>query len=133
MTPELTLVFAAIFASVALGVWAIGSLVLNWGTVEQRQIRKLAQGRSDVLADLQLTDVPSPWVKRFQQAVPKSPKEMSALRRRLTAAGYRSSVVTVVYALAEILLPILFGGGALLYFGFSKWYVAIFAAALGFV
>lgn len=133
MSPELSLAFVAIFASVALAVWALGSIALNWGTVEQRQIRKLAQGRNEVLADLQLTDVPSPWVKRFQQAVPKSPKEMSALRRRLTAAGYRSTVVAVVYALAEILMPILFGGGALLYFGFSQWYLAIFAAALGFV
>jgi tight adherence protein C len=131
MTPELTLVFAAVFASVALGVWAIGSLVLNWGTVEQRQIRKLAQGRSDVLADLQLTDVPSPWVKRFQQAVPKSPKEMSALRRRLTAAGCRSSVVTVVCALprGSASYPVWRRRAAVLD---SERYVAIFAAALGF-
>jgi tight adherence protein C len=133
MSPDLSLLYLAVFASVALAVWAIGSIALNWGTVEQRQIRKLSQGRSELLADLQLTDVPSPWVKRFQQAVPKSPKEMSALRRRLTAAGYRSTMVAVVYALAEVVLPILFGGAALLYYGFSEWYIAMFAAALGFV
>jgi tight adherence protein C len=133
MSSELSLLYVAIFASVALAVWAIGSLAVNWGTVEQRQIRKLSQGRSDLLTDLQLTDAPSPWVKRFQQVVPKSPKEMSALRRRLTAAGYRSTMVAVLYALAEVVFPILFGGAALLYYGFSEWYIAIFAAALGFV
>ena len=50
-----------------------------------------------MLAQLQLTDAPSPWVKRFQQVVPKSPKDMSRLRRRLSAAGYRSLTAAVVY------------------------------------
>ena len=80
--------------------------MLNWSSTEQRQIRKLSQGRSNLLTELQLTDVPSPWMKRFEQAVPKSPKEMSALRRRLTAAGYRSATTAVIYALAEMVLPV---------------------------
>jgi tight adherence protein C len=84
------------------------------------------------MADLQLTDAPSPWVKRFQQVVPKSPKEMSALRRRLTAAGYRGPAVAVVYAASEVLLPFVFAGVALSVFGFSKWHYAIPAAGLGF-
>jgi tight adherence protein C len=133
MLPDSSLIFVGVFASVALAVWAIGSLVLNWTTFEQREIRKLAHGRPHVLADLQLTDAPSPWAKRFQQVVPKSPKDMSALRRRLTAAGYRSTTAAAVYALAEILLPVLFGVGALFQFGFSRWYIAIFAAVFGFV
>jgi tight adherence protein C len=133
MSPEIALIYVGVFASVAFAVWAIGSAMLNWTTVEQREIRRLAQGRSEVLADLTLSDGPSPWVKRFQQVVPKSPKEMSALRRRLTAAGYRSASAAAAYALAEVFLPILFAGGSLLYFGFSRWYVALFAAAFGFV
>ena len=95
MSPEIALVLVAVFASVALAVWAVASSVLIWGTAEQREIRRLSQGRGDNFAELQLTDVPSPWVKRFQQVVPKSPKEMSALRRRLTAAGYRSTGAAV--------------------------------------
>jgi tight adherence protein C len=132
MSPEIA-IYVAVFASVALGVWAIGSLVLNWGSVEQRQIRKLSHGRAELLTDLNLTDVPTPWAKRFQQAVPKSPKEMSALRRRLTTAGYRSMSAAVLYSLAEITFPFLFAGVGLLYFGFSQWYLALFAGAFGFV
>jgi len=132
MSPEIA-IYVAVFASVALAVWAVGSIVLNWGSVEQRQIRKLSHGRGEVLTDLQLTDVPTPWVKRFQQAVPKSPKEMSALRRRLTAAGYRDTSTAVLYSLAEITLPFIFAGVGFLYFGFSQWYLALFAGALGFV
>src|SRR5688572_9862726 len=121
MSPELS-IYVAVFASVALAVWAIGSIVLNWGSVEQRQLRKLSQGRGELLTELHLTDVPSPWVKRFQLAVPKSPKEMSALRRRLTAAGYRNTSTAVLYSLAEVTLPVLVAAAALLYFGFSRWY-----------
>lgn len=133
MSQELALVLVAVFVSVTLAVWALASTVMNWGTVEQREIRRLSQGRVDNLAELQLTDVPSPWVKRFQQVVPKSPKEMSALRRRLAAAGYRSTVAAVAYASAEMLLPVLFAAASLLVFGFSRWYYAMFAAAFGFV
>jgi tight adherence protein C len=133
MTPGLLLIYLSVFASVALAVWALGSLVMNWGTVEQRQIRKLSQGRTDMLAELQLMDVPSPWVKRFQQAVPKSPKEMSALRRRLAAAGYRSTSAAVFYSAAEFGLPVLFTALGLVYFGLFRWYYAFFAGAVGFV
>jgi tight adherence protein C len=134
MTPEFTVVvLLGVFLSVGLAVWAIGSSVVRWGSPEQRGIRRLADGRAaDVIADLQLTEIPSPWVKRFQQVVPKSPKEMSALRRRLATAGYRSSGVAVVYGMAEMVLPFVFGGGALMIFGFGKWAYAIIAAALGF-
>lgn len=132
MTPGLLLIYLSIFASVGLAVWALGSLVMDWGSVEQRQIRKLSQGRTDVLAELQLMDVPSPWVKRFQLAVPKSPKEMSALRRRLAAAGYRDTSTAVLYSIAEFGLPIIVGALALFYYGFGKWYYAGFAAVIGF-
>lgn len=133
MAPDISLIVVGVFLSVALAAWALGSMVVRWSTPEQRGIRKLSQhGRGDLMAELQLTDAPSPWVKRFQQVVPKSPKEMSALRRRLTTAGYRGPGVAVMYAASEALLPFVFAGGALMMFGFSKWYYAIFAAGLGF-
>ena len=132
MTPDVGFVLVGVFLSVALGAWAIGSMLVRWSTPEQRGIRKLSHGRGDLIADLRLTDVPSPWVKRFQQVVPKSPKEMSALRRRLSTAGYRSPTVAVVYAAAEVLLPFVFAGTALFVFGFSKWFYALVAAGLGF-
>ena len=45
-------------------------------------IRKLSQRGESVLAQLNLTELPGPWVKRFQQMVPRSPKDMTRLRRR---------------------------------------------------
>jgi tight adherence protein C len=112
----------------------LGALVLRWVTPEQREIRKLAgRGADGIMAELELTDVASPWVKRFQQVVPKSPKEMTKLRRRLTAAGYRTVSAAIIYGAAEVILPFVFGGLALLTFGFTRWYIPLFAAAFGYM
>ncbi|MEO7272772.1 MAG: type II secretion system F family protein [Vicinamibacterales bacterium] len=133
MTFDLPLVLIGVFASVALGIGALVSYALTWTTPEQRQIRRLAQRGEGVLAQLQLTEAPSAWVKRFQQMVPKSPKDMTRLRRRLATAGYTSLGAAVVYAGSEALLPFVVGGATLIVFGFSKWYFALLGAMLGFV
>jgi len=41
--------------------------------------------------------------------------------------------VAVVYAAAEVILPIVFAGLMLVLFGFSKWHLALFGAAAGYV
>jgi tight adherence protein C len=134
MTPDVVVALIAVFAAVALTAGLISTLAFRWAAPEQREIRKLAgRGADGIIAELELTDVASPWVKRFQQVVPKSPKEMSKLRRRLTAAGYRSVSAAVIYGASEVVLPFVAGGLALLIFGFTKWYVALFAAAIGFM
>ena len=134
MSIDLPYVLIAVFASVALGVGALVSFALTWSAPEQREIRRLSQlGAEGVLAQLNLQETPSAWVKRFQQMVPKSPKEMTALRRRLTRAGYRGLTAAVVYGAAEVLLPFVVGGLTLMLFGFSRWYFALLGAGVGFV
>jgi len=133
MNIELSFMLIAVFASVALGIGALVSYAITWTTPEQREIRKLAQRGDGMLAQLQLTEAPSPWVKRFQQVAPKSPKDMSRLRRRLATAGYTSLSASAIYAAGEMLLPFVVGGIALATFGFSRWYFALLGAALGFV
>ena len=134
MTIDLPLVLIAVFASVALAAAALASLALTWTTPEQRQIRRLSQRSSDgILAQLHLTEAPAPWVKRFQQIAPKSPKDMTRLRRRLATAGYRSLTAAVVYGASETLMPFIIGGLTLMIFGFSRWYFALLGAAFGFV
>jgi tight adherence protein C len=134
MSPQIAIVLVAVFASIALAIGVVASLVFRWSAPESRELRKLAsRGDSRVLTHMELTEVAAPWVKHFQQVAPKSPKEMSKLRRRLTAAGYRSLTLAIVYGAAEIILPFLVGGSVLLVLGFSKWYVAMLGAAMGYV
>jgi tight adherence protein C len=133
MTTQYVLMLMAVFASVGLGVGALVSYALTAATPEQREIRKLSNERGSILAQLNLSEAPAPWVKRFQQIVPKSPKEMSALRRRLSVAGYRGTTAAVVYAGAETLMPFIVGGATLYAFGLHRWYFALLGAAFGFV
>src|SRR5688500_3183272 len=134
MAPELSIVLVGIFASVALFAAAVGSYALRWSAPEQRELRKLShRGGDGLLTDTELTEVSAPWVKRLQQVVPKSPKEMSKVRRRLTTAGYRSTRAAVLYTVSELVLPLVVAGLVLLGIGFSKWPVALFGLAVGYV
>jgi tight adherence protein C len=134
MSPQIAIVLVAVFVSIALAISVVASLVLRWSAPESREIRKLAQrGDNSVLAQTELTEVAAPWVKRLQQVAPKSPKEMSALRRRLMTGGYRSLTAATLYAAAEIILPFVFGGTVVLLLGLSKWYIAVLGAAVGYV
>ena len=134
MSPQIAILLVAVFVSIALAVGAIALQLLRWSTPEQREINKLKQRTLDgVFTNVELTEVAAPWVKRFQQVTPKSPKEMSKLRRRLTAAGYRSLTTAALYAAAEVTLPFVFGGATLLAVGYSKWYIALFGAAIGYM
>ena len=53
MSPQLLMVLVGVFLSVLLAAWAIGTTTLNWLTPEQREIRRLSQGRSDMLTEEQ--------------------------------------------------------------------------------
>jgi len=133
MSFELPFMLVAVFVSVAMGAGALLSYALTYSTPEQREIRRLSQRGENILAQLALTEAPGPWVKRFQQLVPKSPKDMTRLRRRLGVAGYRSLTAAVVYGAAETLMPFIVGGLTLMAFGISRWYFALLGAAFGFV
>jgi tight adherence protein C len=134
MTPQIAFVLVAIFVSFALLISVLGSLVFRWSTPESREIRRLSQRGSDsVLTNVELTEVAAPWVKHFRQVAPKSPKEMTKLRRRLTAAGYRSLTAVILYGASEVILPVVLGGAVLLVLGFSRWYIALLGAAVGYI
>lgn len=134
MSPQIAFVLVAVFVSIALVIGLVGSLVFRWSTPERREIRKLTQrGVEGVFTNVELTEVAAPWVKHFRQVAPKSPKDMSRLRRRLTAAGYRSLTAAILYGASEVILPFVSGGLVLLLMGFSRWYIALFGAAVGYI
>ena len=59
---------------------------------------------------------------------------MGRLRRRLAMAGYTSPTAVVLYALANLVTPVLFGLVALAAVGVrSGWLLALFAAAVGYL
>jgi tight adherence protein C len=135
MSPQIAIFLVIVFASVAIAIGAAATLAFRWNAPEHREIRKLASQRNldGVFTNTELTEAVAPWVKRFKQVAPKSPKEMSKVRRRLATAGYRSMTAAILYSAAEVILPVVFGAGVLLVVGFSKWYIGIFGAAIGWM
>jgi tight adherence protein C len=136
MPMDLRLALVAVFVSVALMSASAMWLVLGWSSPERRQIRRLSRDRSRVgtTRALSLTDSPSALVKRLQQVVPKSPKDMSRLRRRLATAGY-GSAAAAVYAASEPLLFAVFGFLVVGVRGVSHggWMFGLAAAVIGYM
>src|SRR5262245_15395681 len=133
MSLTLLLGLIGVFTSVGLATGAATSAFLSRNAPERKRLRALSLGRTDGVETLQLAEKPTARLERLAKMVPKSPKEMSAVRRRLTAAGYRSLGAAIVYALSELGLPIALGGLAVILIGYSTpraMGMALFAAVV---
>ena len=137
MPDQLILGLSIIFLGVAILSGLVASVVLTRTAPERRRLRELAlagQARAAGMAGaLTLTDKPDPTVKRLSTFVPKSPKEMGRLRRRLARGGYQHPRAAVFYALAEVVLPILFALLTVAWMGMGRGLIfAVLAAAVGY-
>src|SRR5262245_45757030 len=141
MTLELWLALGGLFISIAL-ITGLGASALLAGTsTERRRLRQMATAGGGVATlsfgaseAVRLTERINPRLERIAQTMPKSPKEMSRLRRRLAVAGIHSFGAAVLYSVAELTLPFLFAGPALLWMvGPVAWIVAIFAGLIGYM
>jgi tight adherence protein C len=136
MSPELLVSVLAVFALVALASGGVAMFVLERASPEQRRLRHIGNIASSgvVLERTQLTDVPDPALSALSKALPKSPKEMTRLRRRLAAAGYYSLRSAIWYSVAEMALPVAFGLVPVALFGLRDgWVVALIAAVVGYL
>lgn len=113
MAPDLLLPLSLLFVSIAVIVGFAASALLARSAPERRRLREIAYagpvGESLELDRPALIERPDPRLERVAKILPKSPKELGRLRRRLALAGISSFGAAVVYAAAEIVLPLLFG------------------------
>jgi tight adherence protein C len=104
---QLTLAIVVVFIGVAVLSGLIASVVLANASPERRRIREMATATAGGSGhNITLTERPDAVIKRVSTFVPKSPKEMGRLGRRLARAGYRHPRAAVYFAAAEIILPI---------------------------
>jgi tight adherence protein C len=129
MTLALVLVFVAVAVLSAL----VASVVLSRTSTEQRRLREMAAatGVTTVgIGRLSLTDRPGQIVSRVQTFVPKSPKEMGRLQRRMVRAGFRNPQrAAVLYALCEIIFPVVFALTTIYFMGVVRGGLLAFLAA----
>ena len=106
-------------------------------SLQRRRLRELTQPRSPApsLEAAQLIER-DPSLSRLAAFVPRSPKDMSALQRRLALAGYHGANPAILYSLAEVLTPAVLALAALGTFGLGNrtgWIAAAFACVVGFL
>ena len=137
MTPDLLFAVVGIFAAVVVGIGGAGYLWLERTAPESRRLRALTQPVSSglVMDTPRLSaETPDPTLARLTRLVPKSPKDMGRLQRRLTRAGYPNMRTAVYFSIAEVVLPLVLSVAVLLVLGLGNgWIPALLAAVVGYV
>src|SRR5688572_2408221 len=111
MTLELWLAISGLFISVALITGLGASSLLARTSPERRRLRDITVGvggQGILLDQVRLTNELTPRMKTLAAKLPKSPKELGRLRRRLASAGIYSFGAAMFYTVAELALPMLF-------------------------
>jgi tight adherence protein C len=135
---QLTIPLIALFASLALLAGMATSAVLARQAPGRGRLVGLAgsASRTGVLVadDRRLSDAPTDREKRLAAFVPKSPKEMGRLQRRLAMAGLYGFKPALIYSLAEMIGAA--AGFILFFFVFglrTGWLFGIGGAVVGYM
>ena len=137
MTPALWLAVAGLFVSVALFTGLGVSALLARTSPERQRLREMAvvaEGPGLLLDQIRLTEDVNPRLQSVASKLPKSPKEMGRLRRRLASAGIHSFGAAVFFSVLELTLPVLFAGAVLSQMrDGSGWILAAIMGAIGYL
>ena len=137
MSVTLILSIIGVFIGVAFLCGAVASLVLERTSTEQRRLRAVAAttaGDGFVLQSPQLLESLDPKLQKLSKALPRSPKDMTRLRRHLASAGYYKFSAAVYYSVAELVLPVVLSGAVLYFVGMADgWIFALLAGVLGYL
>lgn len=135
MQPDLLIALAAVFVGVALtSAMLTRAFLLHHAPARRRLDTLTAPPTSDlVLQAPVLTDTPSPLAKKLSAIAPKSPKEMSILRRRLTTAGYRTINAVIAFRFAKLVTAAVLTGTVMITVGRRGWLLMLAAFVVGYM
>jgi tight adherence protein C len=136
MDQQLLVALVVVFVGVAVLTALIASVVMARQSPERRRLRELATAGTGTLVSggpVSLTDRPDAMAKRVSTFVPKSPKEMGRLQKRMVRAGFRQPRAAVYFAAAEVVLPIVFALATIGALGIVRGGIfALLAAGIGY-
>ena len=135
---ELLVALGAVFTLVAVVTGFAVSAFLSQRSPMQRRLQSLsnAAAAEHVVLGGSLTSGRDPGLARWSRLVPKSVVDMSRLERRLASAGYTRPALTMAFAAAELLLPLLAAGAILAWFGMADrkaWVFAVLGGTVGYL
>src|SRR5688572_9605146 len=108
MDIQLLLPLVLLFGSIATASAVIATYALRRTSPIDRRLRGMSDTGTAPAATgaLDLAHVSYGGLQKLAGALPKSYKQLSALRRRLASAGYERPKASVLYAIVEKGLPI---------------------------
>jgi tight adherence protein C len=136
MSLELFLSIVGLFIGVAVVSGVVATLWLERARPEHKRLMAVTApaGPGFVLEQTQLAEDADPALQKLSKAMPRSPKEMSRLRRQLASAGIYDLRAAVIYSLAELTLPVILAGIVFLVLGLSAgWILMLLAAVVGYL
>jgi tight adherence protein C len=131
------LALVAVFISVALVAGWATSAGLERASVVRRRVRGLTDPtvRRDAqiagIVDASVAD--DPVIKRVTRFVPKSPKEMKRIQRRLALAGLHDPKHVAMFVAAELLCPIGLFAVAFVFGGSRGLILGILGGIIGYI
>src|SRR5690242_10724984 len=99
MMSELLVGVIAVFGTVALASGIAITYVMDRRSMTRRRVAAMYAGQSSgVLLDAPRLDPgDDPTLKKLRTYIPKSPKEMTGLQRKMAMAGYHATRPVVIY------------------------------------
>ena len=109
----IVVLFASVAVAVGAGVWVLTDPQLLQQRLSTVALKPALSGPSESL----LGETLPPSVKRIRSFVPKSPKELNRIERRLISAGYHGPWPATLFVVAELVIPIVVFGLIVYVFG----------------
>ena len=111
------------FLAVGLATGVVVYMTLVWRAPARKRL--MLPGMTGALVPAvagaaPLVDQPSMMVRRVASVVPKSPKDLGKLRRRLVRAGYQSPSAALLFSLSELVLPVIIGAIPIILLGWRQ-------------
>jgi tight adherence protein C len=108
MSLELALTLAAVFLTVGLISGSVLAFAFNRNAAGPRRLRRFAHAATGTLIKGAegLTPSLGPAMQRLAMFIPKSPKEMSRLQKRMAQAGYHGLAPALVFTACELIAPV---------------------------
>lgn len=137
MTPTLLLAILSVFCTVGLVVGAIAWSAFENAAPERKRLERVAQfgmPTGVLIEGSSLTEQDQPLIRQLTTIVPRSPKEVTRLRKMFMRAGYQDLTPVAVYTVCQVVLPLIFGLLPLLFISFrSGWLVILVCALFGYL
>jgi len=132
---QLTIALIALFGSLALLAGTATSALLSRQAPGRRRLLETPNARAGVLTENQLlSDGPTIAQKKLASFVPRSPKDMGRLQRRLATAGFHGFTPALIYSVSQIALAVI--GFVLIFFILglrTGWLFGLAGALVGYL